>query len=125
MSTILTVVHIAVCFFLVTIVLLQHGKGADAGAAFGGGGSSQSLFGSEGPVPLMNKITTVVAVVFMLTSITLAYMSATSSTGSVMSSVDSAAIEETAVPVTEQVVPMPTAEVTEEVAPQEAPKAQE
>ncbi len=125
MSTILTVVHIAVCFFLVTIVLLQHGKGADAGAAFGGGGSSQSLFGSEGPVPLMNKITTVVAVVFMLTSITLAYMSATSSTGSVMSSVDSAAIEETAVPVTEQVVPMPTAEITEEAASQEAPKAQE
>ena len=124
MSTILTVVHIAVCFFLVTIVLLQHGKGADAGAAFGGGGSSQSLFGSEGPVPLMNKITTVVAIVFMLTSISLAYMSSTSSTGSVMSKVKVPAAEGIVQPAAEQVVPMPTAAV-EEAPASEAAKTQE
>ena len=119
MTTILTVVHIVVCFFMVIIVLLQHGKGADVGASFGG--SSQSLFGSEGPVPLMNKITTMVAVVFMVTSVSLAYISSTSSTGSVMSSVaQPAATEEQPVSVEEKVIPMPQEAVVEEaVAPEE------
>ncbi len=83
METILIIIHIVVCFFLVAIVLLQHGKGADVGATFGGSG--QSLFGTEGPVPLMNKITTASAVIFMVTSISLAYISANKSTGSIMS----------------------------------------
>ena len=83
MTTILIVVHTIVCLFLICIVLLQHGKGADVGASFGG--SSQSLFGTEGPLPLLNKITTLAAIVFMGTSITLAYLSASKSTGSVMS----------------------------------------
>jgi len=82
MATILTIIHILVCIFLVSIVLLQHGKGADVGATFGGGG--QSLFGTEGPVPIMNKITTAVAVLFMVTSISLAYISAHKTTSSVM-----------------------------------------
>ncbi len=56
MDTLLTIVHVVVCLFLVGVVLLQHGKGADIGATFGG--SSQSLFGTEGPLPLLNKITT-------------------------------------------------------------------
>ncbi|HIP39642.1 MAG TPA: preprotein translocase subunit SecG [Desulfocapsa sulfexigens] len=129
MTTILTVAHISVCLFLIIIVLLQHGKGADAGAAFGGGGSSQSLFGSEGPVPLLNKITTLSAVVFMVTSVSLAYLSSTSSTGSVMTAVPvptaSTMVEKKAEPAGETVIPMPSAE-TEEAAPaQEAPKAQE
>jgi preprotein translocase subunit SecG len=85
MTTILVIIHVLVCLFLITIVLLQHGKGADVGATFGG--SSQSLFGTEGPVPLMNKITTLVAVVFMLTSISLAYISANKSTQTVMEDV--------------------------------------
>lgn len=85
MITLLTVVHVAVSLFLIVIVLLQHGKGADAGATFGGSG--QSLFGTEGPVPLLNKITTAAAIVFMLTSMTLAYYSSSKSTGSVMSAV--------------------------------------
>jgi preprotein translocase subunit SecG len=83
MITILTVIHILVCLFLVSIVLLQHGKGADIGATFGG--SSQSLFGSEGPVPMLNKVTTVAAVIFMATSIALAYLSSHQVTASVMS----------------------------------------
>ena len=83
METLLIIVHIAVCLFLIGIVLLQHGKGADIGATFGG--SSQSLFGTEGPLPLLNKITTFAAVVFMVTSISLAYISAKSGSGSVMS----------------------------------------
>ena len=85
MDTLLTIVHVVVCLFLVGIVLLQHGKGADIGATFGG--SSQSLFGTEGPLPLLNKITTAVAVIFMLTSVTLAYISSQTSGSSVMSGV--------------------------------------
>lgn len=85
MDTLLTIVHVVVCFFLVGIVLLQHGKGADIGATFGG--SSQSLFGTEGPLPLLNKITTAVAILFMLTSLTLAYISSQKSDSSVMSDV--------------------------------------
>ena len=85
MDTLLTIVHVVVCLFLVGIVLLQHGKGADIGATFGG--SSQSLFGTEGPLPLLNKITTAAAIIFMLTSVTLAYISSQSSTSSVMSGV--------------------------------------
>jgi preprotein translocase subunit SecG len=85
MTTILIIIHILVCLFLVTIVLLQHGKGADVGATFGG--SSQSLFGTEGPVPLLNKVTTLAAIIFMATSVSLAYISAHNSTGTVMENV--------------------------------------
>ncbi|WP_232363788.1 preprotein translocase subunit SecG [Desulfogranum japonicum] len=67
-------------------MLLQHGKGADIGATFGG--SSQSLFGAEGPVPLLNKITTLAAIVFMGTSVTLAYLSMNKSSSSVMKNVN-------------------------------------
>lgn len=87
MDTLLTIVHVVVCLFLVGIVLLQHGKGADIGATFGG--SSQSLFGTEGPLPLLNKITTAAAIIFMLTSVTLAYLSSQTGTSSVM--IDTAA----------------------------------
>lgn len=110
MITLLTVVHVAVCLFLIVIVLLQHGKGADAGATFGGSG--QSLFGTEGPVPLLNKITTMVAIVFMVNSVALAYLSSKKSTGSVMSEVakPKAAIvdqvEDKAQP-QEKIIPMP------------------
>ena len=83
MTTILIVLHVVVCFFLISIVLLQHGKGADIGATFGG--SNQSLFGTEGPLPLLNKISTLAAIIFMGTSVSLAYISANKSTGSVMS----------------------------------------
>lgn len=85
MVTLLTIVHISVCFFLIVIVLLQHGKGADMGASFGGG-SGQTVFGTEGPLPLLNKITTTGAIVFMITSVSLAYYSANTSKSSVMKS---------------------------------------
>ena len=81
MPTIITIIHVVVCLFLVVIVLLQHGKGANIGATFGGG---NTVFGSEGPVPLLNKVTTAAAILFMATSISLAFISAKSGTGSVM-----------------------------------------
>jgi len=108
MVTILTIIHILVCIFLVSIVLLQHGKGADVGATFGGGG--ESLFGTEGPVPIMNKITTAAAVIFMVTSISLAYMSAHSTTSSVMGDYSVPAPVEQAAPIAEPLperIPMP------------------
>ena len=83
MSIILIVVHIVVCVALITIVLLQTGKGADMGAAFGGGGS-QTLFGSTGASTFLSKATTVAAIVFMLTSLALAYISSHRTADSIM-----------------------------------------
>lgn len=74
MPVILIIIHVIVCIALIMIVLLQTGKGADMGAAFGGG-SSQTLFGSTGASTFLTKATTAAAIVFMLTSLGLAYMS--------------------------------------------------
>jgi preprotein translocase subunit SecG len=63
---------------MIMIILLQRGKGAEMGAAFGGG-YSQTLFGSSGPVGFLNKLTTVVAIFFMVTSLFLAYLAGTPS----------------------------------------------
>ena len=114
MITLIIVAHTIVCLFLICIVLLQHGKGADIGASFGG--SSQSLFGAEGPMPLLNKITTLAAIVFMGTSITLAYLSAHKSSGSVMSDVK---VQEQQAPTQQPpvAVPMPTSPVPEKEMP--------
>ncbi|MBF0099389.1 MAG: preprotein translocase subunit SecG [Desulfobacterales bacterium] len=68
------IIHIVVCVGLILIVLLQTGKGANLGAAFGGG-SSQTLFGTTGATSFLNKLTTVIAIIFMLTSLSLAYHS--------------------------------------------------
>jgi preprotein translocase subunit SecG len=63
----LIVVHVLASFAIIAIVLLQAGKGADIGSAFGGGGS-QAVFGSMGTPTILGKITATVAIVFMLTS---------------------------------------------------------
>ena len=69
----LIVVHVIACFAIIGIVLLQAGKGADIGSAFGGAGS-QAVFGSMGTPTLLGKITTGIAIVFTLTSFTLAIL---------------------------------------------------
>jgi len=69
MTTLILVIHVLVCLFLIFIVLLQGGKGAELGAAFGG--SSQTLFGSRGAATFLSKLTTGAAVVFMLTALLL------------------------------------------------------
>jgi len=73
MYTIILLVHIAVCIFLIIVVLLQSGKAADLAGAFGGMGS-QTAFGPRGSATLLSKATTVSAVIFMLTSLTLSIM---------------------------------------------------
>jgi preprotein translocase subunit SecG len=66
--------HVTLCLFLIAVILLQPGKGADPGAAFGGG-MTTTVFGPRGPANLLTRATTVVAVMFFLTSVGLALYS--------------------------------------------------
>jgi len=70
----ITIVHLVACVFLILVVLLQTGKGAEMGAVFGGGGSS-TLFGASGAGNFLTKLTTGTAIVFFITSLILAYSS--------------------------------------------------
>jgi preprotein translocase subunit SecG len=71
MQTVITIIHVLACFILILVVLLQAGKGANMGAAFGG--SSQTVFGSSGAGTFLGKMTAAVAIIFMLTSLFLTY----------------------------------------------------
>lgn len=73
LTSILTAVHLIAAITIIVLVLLQQGKGADMGAAFGGG-SSQSLFGSRGSANFLSRTTAILATVFFLTGLTLAYL---------------------------------------------------
>ncbi len=83
LTVILVVVHIIVSLFLILVVLVQQGKGADLAGAFGGGGS-QTAFGARGATTLLHKLTTSFFVAFVLTSLSLAILE-TRPRGSVMS----------------------------------------
>ena len=72
METLIWIVHIIVALGVIGLVLLQHGKGADMGAAFGSG-SAGSLFGSTGSANFLSRSTAVLAALFFLTSLGLAY----------------------------------------------------
>jgi len=84
MTIALTILHVLVSLFLIAVVLLQSGKGAEMGASFGSSGS-QSVFGAGGGTSFLSKLTTSAAVIFMLTSLTLAYISGQPSSSSMMS----------------------------------------
>jgi preprotein translocase subunit SecG len=73
MYTLAVIIHVIVCFLMIASILLQAGKGAEIGAAFGG--SSQTVFGSRGPGTFLSKVTIGAAVIFMLTSLGLALLS--------------------------------------------------
>jgi len=75
MYTLVVILHVVVSVALILIILLQTGKGADIGAVFGGG-SSQTLFGSSGPTSFLSKLTAAAAIIFMCTSLILAYSGA-------------------------------------------------
>lgn len=70
---VILIIHVLLALGLVALILMQHGKGADAGAAFGAG-SSGSVFGSRGANSFIYKLTAGVATGFFLTSLTLAYL---------------------------------------------------
>ena len=95
MKLIFMCVHIIVCISLILIVLLQKGKGASMGAAFGG--SSQTVFGSTGATSFMHKVTVTAAVIFMLTSLGLAFFAGRGAVSSVMEDVKG-----TPAPITQQ-----------------------
>jgi preprotein translocase subunit SecG len=67
MQTVLTVIHVIACLLLIPVILIQSGKGADISASFGG--SSQTVFGSSGGANFFTRLTTTLAVIFMLTSL--------------------------------------------------------
>ena len=73
LTSVLIVVHVLVALAIIGLVLLQHGKGADMGTAFGGG-SSGSLFGATGSANFLSRMTAVLATIFFITSLTLAYL---------------------------------------------------
>jgi preprotein translocase subunit SecG len=113
MGNVLIIIHIIVCLALIMIVLLQTGKGADMGAAFGGG-SSQTLFGSSGASTFLTKATTFAAVIFMLTSLTLAYRSGHRTSDSI--------IQDTRPPIEQPVAPDPTPDQIPDQTPENAPQ---
>lgn len=71
METLVVVVHVVIAVALVGLILIQQGKGADAGAAFGGG-ASQTVFGSQGSGSFLTRVTSILALVFFVTSFSLA-----------------------------------------------------
>jgi preprotein translocase subunit SecG len=85
MTLILIILHIAACVGLIMIVLLQRGKGASLGVAFGG--SSQTVFGSAGATSFLHKITAAAAIIFMLTSLGLSVFFGRGVTSSLMENV--------------------------------------
>lgn len=109
----ITTIHIILCVVLVLVILLQAGKGAEIGAVFGG--SSQTVFGGRGAATFLSKVTTVCAIGFMVTSLSLVYLSSHESSRSLMQQGGQK---------TDVVVPAaPTAAPTEATAPASTPAA--
>jgi|SRR5699024_3176999 len=73
MDIVLHVVHVLAAIALIGLIMIQQGRGADAGASFGGGASSQSMFGASGSGNFLSRMTAILATVFMITSLGLAW----------------------------------------------------
>jgi len=93
MENLITIIHVIACLGVIGLVLMQHGKGADMGAAFGSG-SSGSLFGVSGSSNFLSRTTAIFVLVFFLTSIALAFIAGQKSgTGSVVKATESSEIQ--------------------------------
>ena len=115
MQSIVLVVHVILAMSVIGLVLIQHGKGADAGAAFGSGASS-TVFGAKGSASFLTKMTTGAALAFFVTSILLFYMAAhrgSSVGGSVVDGIDIPAVEEAVEAQTVIQTDLPAAPVSE------------
>jgi preprotein translocase subunit SecG len=116
----ITIVHVIACIVLILTVLLQAGKGANMGAVFGG--SSQTIFGSSGPGTFLGKMTTAVAIIFMLTSLSLSY-SVSRKGSSLMEGAKPVAQQTVPAPVTQQTIPVPNPVAPSKAAIPAAPQA--
>lgn len=96
MHTILVVVHLFLSIGLISLILIQHGKGADAGAAFGSGASS-TVFGARGSANFLSRTTGVLALLFFITSLTLAWMAMQTARDSGLM-IDATAVEGESIP---------------------------
>ena len=103
MDTLLIILHVSVCIALIIIVLLQAGKGAQIGASFGAG-SSGTVFGAGGGKNFMHRVTVSAAIIFMLTSLTLAYFYGQPGSSSIMPDT-----VQTAAPTAPDAAPAPSA----------------
>lgn len=122
MTFFLIFLHVLVSIALIAIVLLQSGKGAEMGASFGASGS-QSVFGAGGGNTFMSKLTTGAAIIFMLTSLTLAYRSGHTGTSSIMSGKVAPAQKSAPAPAQQTpAAPVQTAPATQPAAPAPAQK---
>ena len=99
-----TVIHVIVCVLLILVVLLQQGKKDGMGSAFGGG--SSSVFGARGAETFLEKLTKILAIIFMCTSLSLVYFSSQESSGSLLSNETPAT--ESSAPSTETAPAAPT-----------------
>lgn len=97
MENIITVVHVLAAASLIGLILLQHGKGADMGAAFGSGASG-SLFGVSGSSNFLSRATALSVIVFFCTSLALAYLASHSSSASSVIKVPTQAVEKPVLP---------------------------
>ncbi len=100
MENLVTIIHVLAAAGVIGLVLLQHGKGADMGAAFGSGASG-SLFGVSGSTNFLSKATAACVTVFFATSLSLAYMASHKASGSVVKAAGSAVVTPAANPATE------------------------
>jgi len=124
MIILFTLVHVIACFVLILVVLLQSGKAADLAGAFGGMGS-QTAFGPRGAATLLSKATTICAIIFMLTSLSLALLGTTQtgSTGSVLEQTKQPAPAQKQAPPGSQQLPVPVPQQQAPAAPQQQPPA--
>ncbi|MFT3905246.1 MAG: preprotein translocase subunit SecG [Steroidobacteraceae bacterium] len=121
LHTILMIIHFACALGIVGLVLLQRGRGADAGAGFGAGASG-TVFGARGATTALSRTTAVLAAVFMVTSLSLAYLGTKSSAAAPSSLLDKMATEAPAQPATgstaaDSAVTQPAAPATTDTAP--------
>lgn len=108
----ITIIHVIVSIGLILVVLLQTGKGAEVGAVFGG--SSSTIFGSSGAGNFLTRLTTGMAIVFMMTSLTLGYFAGKKPTATIFDSrtpaVEQRAPAQPVAPATQQSAPAPSAQ---------------
>ena len=107
-QSLVLVLHVLAALSVCGFVLLQHGKGADMGAAFGSG-SAGSLFGSAGAANFLSRTTAILAAVFFLTSLGLTYFSAPSKSSGVIEQMQIPGTPQKAVPAQQPAAPAPSA----------------